>query len=471
MRTHGRGGRGGPARARARARSYAVGVEPRVASRVGSPRVVGAAGLLSVLAHVAILGGAASLVLARLRSFERPLVAFVRELPRTELELELLPLEVVPSPAEGAAAEPVVAALARGGGEGVPRPDTGRAGRGGEATTPKPAVNLADQDDRVTLVDSVLSRLDRSQHARIRVSKVRASRENWRASRDPMELTFLTSGDASEARAERRPRAASDPSRGAWARGSPAARGAALGEAPRPDGVGEARRAVGADVRGGERSSAGLGVRDGASSTDARASAEQARARPLVSLGTPSVASFREGKPSDTLDSEQEVAEAMKAFVHASTMGGRKADGVGGEPGKGAPGAGGREGPGAVSNALGTGKGPGVDNPARALYVRQVLAKVHPLWANAFPRSAALEGRGGETAVRFTILSDGSVTGVTVSRASGIPEFDENCRRAVVRAAPFPPLPRELGSSLTWTLPFVVQNPAVRPKDPKNGPL
>lgn len=432
---------------------------------------MGAAGLLSVAVHVALLGGAASLVLVRLRSFERPMLAFVRELPRTELEIELTPLPAAPAPAEGAPPDPEVSPLARGGGEGVPRPDTGRAGRGGDDASPKPAVNLADQDDRVTLVDSVLSRLDRSQHARVRVSKVRASRENWRASRDPMELTFLTSGDASDARAERRRLAAHDPSRGALGSGSPTRRGGALGEAPRPEGEGEARRPVGTDTRGALRSSAGLGVRDGASASDARESAEQARARPLVSPGTPSIASFREGKPSDTKDSEQEVAEAMKAFVHASTMGGRKADGVGGQGGKGAPGAAGREGPGSASNALGTGKGPGVDNPVRALYVRQVLAKVHPLWAHAFPKSAALEGKGGETAVRFTILADGSVTGVAVARPSGIPEFDENCRKAVLRAAPFPPLPPELGGSLAWTLPFVVPNPAVRPKDPKNGPL
>jgi TonB family protein len=66
--------------------------------------------------------------------------------------------------------------------------------------------------------------------------------------------------------------------------------------------------------------------------------------------------------------------------------------------------------------------------------------------------------------VGFTIAADGSVGSAWVSRPSGIAEFDENCRRAVVRAAPFGPLPPELRPSLHVQLPFVFKNPAVRPK-------
>src|SRR6185369_14274163 len=98
----------------------------------------------------------------------------------------------------------------------------------------------------------------------------------------------------------------------------------------------------------------------------------------------------------------------------------------------------------------------------RNLYNRQVKSKVYPLWS--FPKSAALEGRQGMVIVSFTIQADGSVTGVRVMRQSGIPEFDENCRSAVVRAAPVPPVPRELGASWSMDMRFDSPNPVVRPK-------
>jgi len=98
------------------------------------------------------------------------------------------------------------------------------------------------------------------------------------------------------------------------------------------------------------------------------------------------------------------------------------------------------------------------------MYLRQVMTKVHPLWANAFPKWAALEGLQGTTIITFTIRADGTVVSASVSRPSGIPEFDENCRRAVLRGAPYPPLPPELGPSFRWAMPFDVRNPAVRPR-------
>nr|WP_240806653.1 energy transducer TonB [Polyangium spumosum] len=99
-------------------------------------------------------------------------------------------------------------------------------------------------------------------------------------------------------------------------------------------------------------------------------------------------------------------------------------------------------------------------------YVRRVLARIHPLWKDAFPRWAIAEGRGGTVVVSFVIRADGSVASARVARPSGIPEFDENCRQAVLRGAPFEPLPRELGPTFAWSMPFVAKNPAVRPPDP-----
>ena len=68
---------------------------------------------------------------------------------------------------------------------------------------------------------------------------------------------------------------------------------------------------------------------------------------------------------------------------------------------------------------------------------------------------------------RTRALADGSVAEVTVTRPSGIPELDENCKRAILRAAPFAPLPAELGTSFPWSFPFDFRNPAVRPRTAK----
>jgi TonB family protein len=97
-------------------------------------------------------------------------------------------------------------------------------------------------------------------------------------------------------------------------------------------------------------------------------------------------------------------------------------------------------------------------------YLRQVMAKIHPLWANAFPHWAALEGRQGTVIITFVLGPDGNVLSASVSRSSGIAEFDENCRQAVLRGSPYGPLPPELGTSFRWSMPFDARNPAVKPK-------
>jgi TonB family protein len=359
--------------------------------------------------------------------------------------------------------------LARGGGEAMPRPDMGARGRGGVDTSPEPALNLADRDEELLLSPEIHTRIDRSQIQRIRSSSHRASREDWRASREPMELTFLSSGRAGT-RPERRTPADADPSAGARDQGAPQRRGGVLGAAELPVGVGQPRpRDLGGPVEGAERASSGVGVRDGAPGRDHRESAKVALARPLVQEGTPSVPASVQGKPSDTLDSEQEVATALQSIVHASTAGGSPGPGKGGQDGPGRTGSGGVSGPGSSSRALGTGQGSGLDNDPRdqrrSEYIRKVRSKVDPLWG--FPKWAALEGMQGVVVVTFTILADGNVASPTVSRPSGIAEFDESCRGAVRRAAPFAPLPAEFGQSFRLALSFDARNPAVLPRSAK----
>lgn len=244
--------------------------------------------------------------------------------------------------------------------------------------------------------------------------------------------------------------------------------GSSLGAAELPLGIGERARVLGSETLGTTRASDGLGVRDGLPGFDHRASAAVPHARPQTEEGTPSVPAIRQGKPGDTLDSEQEIATRMQAILHASTAGGAAGLGLGGQHGPGDRGSGGASGPGSRARALGTGLGAGLDDaqsdPRRLGYERGVRARIHPLWADAFPKWAIAEGRQGTVIVTLAIRADGSLASAVVSRPSGIPEFDANCRRAVERAAPFGALPPALGSSFRIAMAFDARNPAVRPQ-------
>jgi TonB family protein len=439
----------------------------RVAKSLERGRIA-SAWALSVAVHIAVASGGAVLVATSLS--ERPASELARArltTPESLLEVEL-PEVSAGFELDVASESPDLVTPPRGGGEAMPRPDSGRAGRGGTDEVGGAATNLADRDDRVSLTRDVLSHFDRTQLSRIDAGRERRSREDRRASREPMELTFLADGEAA-ARRERRPAAASDPRAGVRGLGQPAHTGSSLGLPPEPPGLGRSQAAAGSAIRGGPESVWGAGVRDGQASADARDSAELAFARPFVDRQTPSVPANDQGRPSDTLDSEQEVALAMQSIVHASTAGGVRGDGRGGSLGPGPTGSGGQAGPGSHAKALGDGKGPSRDSldRRRTDYLLEVMRKINPLWQNAFPRWAALEGLQGTAIIGFTIRSDGSVEGAVVARSSGVPEFDENVRQAVLRGAPYGRLPSELGPALRWQMPFTVKNPAVRPFDPE----
>ncbi len=374
----------------------------------------------------------------------------------------------------------------RSGGPVDPRPDTGRKGGGGEATSRATAVNLADRDDRIHLERSILSRLDRDQLARLKSGRERRSWEDWRASREPTELTFLAMGVELPRDPERVPNAERDPGAGSR-RSSP--RSAEGGEV-----VGDAGRLV--DVRDGEEPAEPRGLEDGArrgAEREGEVSASPgigwtskqnpapeteagraAHARPMVERSDPSIPAARQDLPSDTVDAEQEVASMLQSIVHASSAGGPAGMGKGGAPVRSQwTGSGGARGSGSLSTALGTG-GPGpaiasAADPARETYLRRVMAKVHPLWLHAFPKWAIAEGKQGMAIVSFTIEADGSVSSANVTTGSGVSEFDANVRAAVMRGAPYGPLPASLGPRLRWSMPFVAKNEAVRPKDAAEG--
>jgi TonB family protein len=97
-------------------------------------------------------------------------------------------------------------------------------------------------------------------------------------------------------------------------------------------------------------------------------------------------------------------------------------------------------------------------------YFRMLKARIDPLWANAFPKSALLELKQGTVILEFVVGADGSASVAWPPlKASGIDEFDRNCASAIRRAAPFPPIPTSLGrGSLRIRAPFVAKNPIIK---------
>jgi len=350
------------------------------------------------------------------------------------------------------------------GGATTPRLDTHRDGRGGDPTVDRPAMHLAEVDERMRLSRGTQSHLDRDQVQRVRSDDARSSREDRRSTPAPMDLAFLSSGDL--ARLERRSPSSHDPVRGVLESRPASAAGGALGAAA-SEGEGAAGPVGGA--REGVRASApGEGVRDGAPGVAHRAAAAVGRSRPDVTLASVSVESSVKGRTRDDVDSDQELAAKVQALVHASTAGGVVGvSGVGGVGGGGAAGALGLAGPGSHPSRLGDGVGDWFDlsstDPRVVAYFRRFHAKVDPLWANAFPKSAMLELRQGTVILEVTIAADGTArVAWPPARPSGIDEFDRNCADAVRRASPFDPIPKELGTTtLHIRAPFVASNPMV----------
>jgi TonB family protein len=354
------------------------------------------------------------------------------------------------------------------GGATVARLDTGAPGRGGEARGAR-ATNLAAMNDSLSLSPDTRNRLDRDQAQRLRTARVRTTREDRRATTHPMELSFVATGTGEVA--ERRPNAERDPSRGS--RVSPSAPSALGGHegAKRREFSRDADR-TGASEAGQIRESPGVGLRRAAPGADHRASARVIHARPSVAEGSPTVPGIWEGRPKDTVDSVQEVERAEPSLIHASVAGGVDGVGRGGAespwlpPGAGAGSLAGSS----VAQPMGVGDSEWFDwntsDPMLVPYFRGIHAKVDPLWANAFPRSAMLELKQGTVIFEVTILSDGTArVAWPPLRPSGIDEFDRNCAEALRRASPFPPLPPNLTSagrtSLRIRAPFVARNPII----------
>jgi TonB family protein len=354
-----------------------------------------------------------------------------------------------------------------GGGDRVPRPDMKRAGRGGTDESAEAALNLADSNDGLTLDRDPINRFDRSQLQRLRTDSERATRDDRRATPNPMQLSFLSSGEGE--RAYRRPPAKWDPSAGAERATQASVVGGTLGAGEAPPGVDGALSAAGGALVGDEERPAS-GVSDGRPGDDQRRSARVVTARPWVPAARAAVPAPVRDRPNDTLDSAQEVASRVASLIHASSAGGRLGSGAGGTRGPETPSSGAHSGAGSQSLANGYGPGSRRDDapdPRLMGYARSILKRVH--WDDAFPEWAISEGRGGVAIISITVRSDGRLSKVRVVRASGVGEFDRNLVAAIERAAPFDPVPRALGAELPVQLRFDALNPAVGREGPGPG--
>jgi protein TonB len=225
---------------------------------------------------------------------------------------------------------------------------------------------------------------------------------------------------------------------------------------------------LGGSQEGESRGAPGAGLLQGREGTDHRRSAPVGETRPAVTQAAVSVPASARARPSDDVDSQQEVATTVRSLVLASAPGGVAGRGEGGSGGGGEAGAGGESGAGAAAQPLGAGDGDVFDywttDPRLVTYFRKIHARVDPLWRDAFPKSALFELKQGTVILDVVVESDGavSVTWPPV-RPSGIDEFDRNCADAVRRAAPFPPIPPALGlRRLHIRAPFAANNPVVK---------
>jgi hypothetical protein len=281
----------------------------------------------SILAHVLVLGAgiAAYRSLSERRAREAEAAAALGSGP---IAIEL------PGVAEGtldddAKAIPEGSQPEAFGGATVARIDTGAPGRGGEVSGAR-ATNLAAIDDRLRLDPDMLSHLDRDQVQRIKNAPHRTTREDRRSTTHPMELTFLVTGKGSllERRAD-----APDPSRGVLLANAPSVIGGTPGAATTnelEDGA-----TPGATRDGQTSASPGVGLRGAAAGADHHRGARIGFARPSVAEGSPSIPGIWNGKPKDTVDSDQEVANTVRSLIQASHAGGSRGDGRGGSEGEG----------------------------------------------------------------------------------------------------------------------------------------
>lgn len=97
---------------------------------------------------------------------------------------------------------------------------------------------------------------------------------------------------------------------------------------------------------------------------------------------------------------------------------------------------------GGVGRATGSGRGSGAQS-ALAAYLSSVRGRLEAV--KRYPALAKRRGTEGTAKVAIVIDAAGRPGGVRIAASSGSTMLDEEVERMVARAAPFPPLPAELG--------------------------
>jgi TonB family protein len=421
-----------------------------------------------VLLHASLLSGGAWLLAQSLRSAPSPVLAPALPHP-LEVEAELALPEVAafgPESKEPSTLPPPLEVTT--GGRHAPRPDLELPGRGGERTSAEQATNLVSSIDPIALERDPDTQRDRSQVSRLRTASHRESRDDRRATPTPMELTFLATGPG-HVRA-RRAYSATDPARGILSGGVASTVGSKVGgQGAHALGV-EPDAAVGASVAGSDSARFGQGAPDGRDAQEFHAAARVLFARPLVPSARAAVPAETRGRPNDTLDSNQEVADKVSSLLRASSAGGDVGPGVGGDRGGGVPGVFGTNGLGSRSSPSGAAFGKDfADDPGFSGYSRALRSQLSRVLAKAFPDWAIEQGRGGHVIFEMTLSAAGKPTGVRLVRPSGVGEYDQNVLRAVRAVATFGPLPEGFGAPAQFRVSWDALNPVVGREGPGPG--
>lgn len=418
----------------------------------------------SVLLHASLLAGGAWLLAQSLRDAP-PLVRAAEPLQAVEVAELALPEVAGDGPDTAAPSELPPPLEITTGGRHAPRPDLQAPGRGGERTSLEAATNLASSIDPLALERDPQTSRDRSQVTRLHTAWKRASRDDRRATPEPMELTFLATGPGHLR--VRRAYAPTDPARGMVSGGVASTVGSKLGGQGATDVGEEPDAALGGPVAGSETAQLGQGAADAGDVREFHAEAKVLFARPLVPAARAAVPTQQRARPSDTLDSSQEVAAKVSSLLQASSAGGEPGPGFGGQVGGGPPGAFGASGVGSRSSPSGAAFGRDfADDPGFSGYARALRSQLERVLAKAFPDWAIAEGRGGHVIFDMTLRADGKPAAVRLVRPSGIGEYDENVLRAVSAVTSFGRLPKGFGTPAQFRVSWDALNPVVG----RNGP-
>lgn len=162
-------------------------------------------------------------------------------------------------------------------------------------------------------------------------------------------------------------------------------------------------------------------------------------------VGTPSIKErLRQVREQLLKEHLQQLAKIAKSRPQPDTDDTDDEEAEGKEAPSAARGERGPEGPVAAnanSNGRGYGVGPGtgsmgiLQDPEFLLYYQKVQERIKDAW------SFSSDNKELTTTVNFGIGPNGNLTGIEVARSSNNRSFDESVKRAIRRAAPFPPPP------------------------------